>query len=296
MTNEANSPQQDSQLIMVTGLSGSGKSVALNTLEDLGFYCVDNLPLGLVDAFVDNLQASPGQFRRTALGLDVRSQPENLDGLRDALARLHGAVSGCQLVFLEADDATLTRRYSESRRPHPLADNRSGVSLAQAIANERELLAPLAAQADRVINTSTSNVHQLRREICVSIGEAEPSMTILIESFAFKKGVPPDVDFSFDVRCLPNPHWEPALRALTGREPAVAEFLSSQPLVNDMADDIIGWLDRWIGAFERDQRSFLTVGIGCTGGKHRSVYMTERIAEHLRQSRSHVLTYHRELI
>ncbi len=284
------SPQS---LIVVSGMSGSGKSVALHTLEDLGYYCTDNLPLGLTESFVAHLANREQRFARVALGLDVRSQPEDLARLEQTLTTLREHVSHCQLLFLDASDETLIKRYGESRRPHPLAGE--GGSLAQAINEERHLLAPLARQADQVIDTSAMNIHQLRRQICETIGIAEKAMTILLESFAFKRGVPPDADFAFDVRCLPNPHWQPELRPLTGREGPVQDYLAGQPLVPKMVDDIAQWLVSWLPEFEQDQRRFLTIAIGCTGGKHRSVYVAEQIAERLRQDREQVFTYHREL-
>ena len=285
-----NNPQS---LIVVSGMSGSGKSVALRTLEDLGYYCTDNLPLGLTEEFVTHLERRDQRFSRVALGLDVRSQPEDLARLEQTLATLRQHIDHCQLLFLDANDEALIKRYGESRRPHPLAG--AGGSLSQAIAEERYLLTPLAKQADQVVDTSALNIHQLRRQICEAIGLAEKGMTVLLESFAFKRGVPPDADFAYDVRCLPNPHWDEKLRPLTGREAAVQQYLLDQPIVVDLVRDITDWLQRWLPAFEEDQRRFLTVAIGCTGGKHRSVFVAESVAEALRKNRDQVFTFHREL-
>jgi len=209
------------------------------------------------------------------------------------LATLREHVQHCQLLFLDANDETLIKRYGESRRPHPLAG--AGGSLSQAINEERYLLTPVMKQADQVVDTSDLNIHQLRRQICEAIGLAEKGMTVLLESFAFKRGVPPDADFAYDVRCLPNPHWQPQLRPLTGREAAVQQYLLAESLAVEMVEDITKWLRRWLPAFEKDQRRFLTVAIGCTGGKHRSVFVAEKVAEALRKDRDQVFTFHREL-
>jgi len=282
-------------LIVVTGLSGSGKSVALKTLEDLGYYCVDNLPLALVDGFIAHSLPDHG---RVALGLDLRSRLDDPTEFADALGRIRAQVPEARVLFLTADDAALTKRYSETRRRHPLASEPSGRagSLGGAIGRERELMDAVARDADVLIDTSQISVHQLRREICNSLGEGEQPLALLFESFAFKRGVPRDVDFAFDVRCLPNPHWETELRPLSGLEAPVRKFLAERQEVAAMIDDIAAFLERWIPAFETQQRSYLTVGIGCTGGRHRSVYLVEALAQRFHEHRDHVLTYHRELV
>jgi UPF0042 nucleotide-binding protein len=283
------------RLIIVTGLSGSGKSVALRTLEDLGYFCIDNLPLDLVDDFLEQSMSKTGNAsEHCALGMDLRSGLERPERLLDSLARVRKTIEDTRVIYLHADDATLIKRYSETRRRHPLANDAR--SLAEAIDLERELMKPVAEQAELPLDTSATSVHQLRRSICNSLGAADQDLALLFESFAYKRGVPPDVDFAFDVRCLPNPHWEKELRPLTGLEPPVQEFLESHQSVRDMVADICNWLQRWIPEFESEHRSYLTVGIGCTGGKHRSVYIAERLALHFQQQREHVLTYHRELI
>ncbi|MDJ0654783.1 MAG: RNase adapter RapZ [Xanthomonadales bacterium] len=283
----------DKELLIVTGLSGSGKSVAMSTLEDLGYYCVDNLPLGLVDAFLEHHRNNLS-MGNLALGLDVRSQLQSLQTLPETLAKARRSIAGTRVFFLSASEATLLKRYSETRRRHPLHESER--SLAEAIHQENEMLMPVADHADVFIDTSSLSVHQLRREICNQLGVGDHPTVLLVESYAFKQGVPADVDFAFDVRCLPNPHWEPDLRPLTGREAPVKEYLSGHTQVNEMVDDICRYLDKWLPEFEQQQRSYLTIGIGCTGGKHRSVYVAERIAEHFSANRDHVLTYHRELI
>ncbi|MEM9532532.1 MAG: RNase adapter RapZ [Pseudomonadota bacterium] len=281
------------ELIIVSGLSGSGKSVAMSTLEDMGYYCVDNLPQELISPMLDHCGDHP-ELQRIALGLDARSQSQGIEILQQSLAAARKRVASMRVFFLSADDATLLKRYSESRRPHPL--HQGDRSLAEDIAIERELLTQVAAGADVTIDTSTLSVHQLRREISIQLGVGEQPTVLLVESFAFKRGVPADVDFAFDVRCLPNPHWEPDLRPLTGLEQPVKSFLAGHDQVNTMVADLCGCLERWLPQFEADQRSYLTVGVGCTGGKHRSVYVAEAIADYFAAQREHVLTYHRELI
>ncbi len=289
------SQQGFAELVIVTGMSGSGKSVALKTLEDLGYYCVDNLPSSLLEEFMQQFAQDPDAQHHIALGLDIRSRlkhqstdiPALLEGLKSKYPQM-------QILCLSASDDTLIKRYSETRRRHPLAG--SDNPLAHAIASERGWLAPLQDIADLALDTSNLSIHQLRREIVNTLNLGDQPLVTLVESFAFKRGVPSDLDFAFDVRCLPNPHWVPELRSLTGREEPVAKYLGSDRTVCAMVDDIYGFLDRWIACFESDQRSYLTIGIGCTGGKHRSVYVTEQIAERLRESGRQIMTYHRELI
>ena len=282
------------RLIIVTGLSGSGKSVALRTLEDLGYYCIDNLPLDLVDGFLEQSMSRSGAgFDRFALGMDLRNRLDRPGRLLDSLARVRQQIGDTRVIYLHADDASLIRRYSETRRRHPLASD--SLSLAEAIKLEREQMQPVAKQAELPLDTSTFSVHQLRRAICNSLGADDQTLALLFESFAYKHGVPPDADFAFDVRCLPNPHWEIELRPLTGLEPPVQRYLDKHQAVTDMVADICNWLQRWIPEFESQHRSYLTVAIGCTGGKHRSVYIAEKAAQHFQQQRQHVLTYHREL-
>ena len=283
------------RLIIVTGLSGSGKSVALRTLEDLGYYCIDNLPLDLVDGFLEHVISSAGvDLHRFALGMDLRNRLELPARLLDSLTRFRQQIADTRVIYLHANDESLIKRYSESRRRHPLASD--SLSLAEAIKLEREQMQPVAEQAELPLDTSTLSVHQLRRAICDSLGAGDQPLALLFESFAYKHGVPPDADFAFDVRCLPNPHWEKELRPLSGLEPAVQDYLDQHAAVTDMVTGICDWLQRWIPEFESQHRSYLTVAIGCTGGKHRSVYVAEKVAQHFQQQRQHVLTYHRELI
>lgn len=283
-------------LLVISGLSGSGKSVVLRTLEDLDYYCVDNLPAELLPEFVAGVTAGGnGRHRRLAVGIDVRNRPEGLTRLPHSLAKV--GTMGCQhqLVFLDTLDEVLLRRYSETRRRHPLSGE--GLPLADAIALERQRLRPLAAIADRVLDTSTMNVHQLRRWVVTELAaDAQPGLSLLVQSFAYRHGVPGDADFVFDVRCLPNPHWDPGLRPLSGRDAPVREWLMQQPTVVEYLDHVAGFVDAWLPRFESDTRSYVTLAFGCTGGRHRSVHCTEWLASHWRdQGRSRVVTFHREL-
>ncbi len=291
---DAPAPSQTPALTVISGMSGSGKTVALRTLEDLDYYCVDNLPVALLPALVDTVSRDESQrHRRLAVGADVRNRQEDLQRLPDVLATLAGQGIGYQTVFLDTRDEVLIKRYSESRRRHPLSSD--GLALADAIAMERRLLRPMQSIADRVIDTSDLNVHQLRRLIITSMGVAAGSLTLLFESFAYKRGVPADADFVFDARSLPNPHWNAQLRPLSGKDAPVREWLEEQPDVGAFRDDISAFLDNWLPRFETDGRSYVTICIGCTGGRHRSVYLAERLAERYRDRHRQVLSYHREM-
>lgn len=281
-------------LIVLTGLSGGGKTVALRALEDLEFYCVDNLPGSLLPHLVQSvLQDRSSRRRRIAVGMDVRNRGEDFSHLPSVLSELAAAGVQVHLIFLDCRDEVLIKRYSETRRRHPLALR--GVSLADAIVEERRLLRPLMAIAEKVIDSSDLNVHQLRRLVATDYAQAIEGLTLMFQSFAFRRGLPLDADFVFDARCLPNPHWQPHLRPLSGKDAPVREFLDGEPLVGEFFGDIARWLDAWIPRFEQDDRSYLTISIGCTGGRHRSVYLVEKLAAHYRAQREGVLTFHREL-
>mgnify|MGYP006423428537 CR=1 FL=1 len=284
------------RLIVISGLSGSGKSVALNTLEDEGFYCIDNLPSGLIEPLVDQLAGGEhALYERVAVGIDARSDVSDLQAFPGLLERLrHRGGLTVELVFLRTAADTLLRRFSETRRKHPLSLD--GMPLVEAIEREHALLAPIAEQADLLIDTTHQTLHALRALLRDHLLPDEPEgLALLLQSFGFKNGVPLDSDFVFDVRCLPNPHWEPRLRALTGLEPPVAEYLESTPAVGHMLESIRTFLDQWLPAFEAENRAYMTVSIGCTGGQHRSVYLAARIADYL-CARYHLVTVrHREL-
>ena len=293
MAAEPDNPKPAStRLIVVSGMSGSGKTIALRTLEDLDYYCVDNLPGSLLPAFVAEV-AQAGLHPRLAVGIDVRNRAKDLSVLPQVLADVAKEGIDSRLIFLDARDDVLFKRYSDTRRRHPLTGE--GVSLADAIARERKLLKPLSSIADSVIDTGDFNVHQLRRLIATEFGMEGGPLSLLFESFAYKRGVPADADFVFDARCLPNPHWDAQMRPLSGRDRAVREWLEAKPDVTEYRNDVQKFLDAWLPRFEAENRSYVTICIGCTGGRHRSVYLAERFAEHFRQHREQVLTFHREL-
>jgi UPF0042 nucleotide-binding protein len=283
------------KLIIVTGLSGSGKSVALHTLEDLGYYCIDNLPLFLLRPLATELTGERGGIsQQTAVGIDARNQSDDLRQLPELVKQMQQSGIRCEIVFLEAQDDTLIRRYSETRRKHPLTDEER--PLAEAIQLERTLMEPFLRDADLRIDTTHTNPHELREIIRNRLGEKrEQEISLLFESFGYKHGVPRDVDFVFDVRCLPNPHWDPKLRPYTGLDPEVGQFLEQDPRVNKLREDLVTFLERWVPWFEKDGRNYLTIAVGCTGGQHRSVYLVERLADHFRGNGRQVLTRHREL-
>jgi UPF0042 nucleotide-binding protein len=290
------SPPTAAPQINVSGQSGYGKTVALKTFEDLDYYCSDNLPINLLPDFVRSLLAGHDADapRRLAVGIDVRGQSDlsQLSHWReDALA----AGLDAQLLFFDATDETLLKRYADTRRRHPLSQ--LGLSLPEAIARERELTAPLRRAADAVIDTTALNVHQLRRKVVTEFALNHGSkLSLLFESFAYKRGVPAEADFVFDARVLPNPHWDPELRPMSGRERPVREYLDAQPDVQRYAGQLIDFLDTWLPRLGNDTRSYVTVAFGCTGGKHRSVYLAERMARHAReQGWPEVATFHREL-
>jgi UPF0042 nucleotide-binding protein len=282
------------RLFIVSGISGAGKSTVLYALEDLGFYCIDNLPVALLPAFANELLGSPKHYSNAAVGIDARNLSNDLSTIPQLLDQLHRSGIDTEIIFLDADDAVVITRFSETRRMHPLTHGET--PLAEAIRQERALLAPLSSRADLCIDTSYTNIHQLRDLIRERLGQnSDGRMSILFESFGYKHGIPVDADFVFDVRCLPNPHWDPQLRSLTGRTAEVREFLDKEQQVAHMFKDISGFLTYWIPRFEADNRSYMTVAVGCTGGQHRSVYFVERLSEHFRDQQVRVLTRHREL-
>ncbi len=281
------------KILIVSGLSGAGKTIALHCLEDMGLYCIDNLPVALLPAFAEQSEQLEIEQKCVALGVDARTTA--LSDMPALLQRLERTKVPYQVLFLEAYDWVLIKRFSETRRKHPLTT--ADLPLVDAIKRERILLEPLASRADIRINTSQTDVHQLRDLIRLRMGLCFSTglLSLLFESFGFKYGIPNDADFVFDVRCLPNPHWETQLRNLTGRDAAVINFLEKQAQVKKMREDLIGFLETWIPEFEADNRNYLTVAIGCTGGQHRSVYCAEQLAQHFSQQHDSVLVRHREL-
>lgn len=283
------------RLIVVSGLAGSGKSVALHMLEDLNYYCIDNLPLGLLtEVSAATLKRQGLDFDRLAVGIDARVRRTEITGFADRLAKLRADGINVEVIYLHADKETILRRYSETRRKHPLTD--AHTSLLDAVDADQKLLEPIAATADVTIDTSHTNIHQLRDIIRNRVeGGVTGEMSILLQSFGFKHGVPQAVDFVFDVRCLPNPHWVAELRELTGLDEPVAAHLRAQPDTGAMLDDIGGFIERWLPAFARENRAYVTIAVGCTGGRHRSVYIIEQLAARLRQRYEQTLVRHNEL-
>jgi UPF0042 nucleotide-binding protein len=282
------------KLQIVTGLSGSGKSVALHTLEDTNYYCIDNLPIFLLEDFAKYLSGQPETiFSRTAVGIDARSLPDQLSRLPQLIEQLRHMGLQCEVIFLQASTSTLIKRFSETRRKHPLS--KEDRSLDEAIKQERALLEPLIDTADLVIDTTHTSLHELRELIIGRMLGDSRRMSLLFQSFGFKNGVPRDADFVFDVRCLPNPHWEVQLRPLTGLDPQVAAFLEHCEETHQLRDDLIQFLEKWIPRYEADGRSYLTIAIGCTGGQHRSVFMIDRLFNHFQAQGYNVLSRHREL-
>jgi UPF0042 nucleotide-binding protein len=276
-------------------LSGSGKSVALHLLEDIDFYCVDNIPAALLKPFISHtLRDTDEVYPRTAVGLDARNRPNEIETIPALVAELRRIGISCEVLYLHANDEVLLKRYAETRRKHPLVTG--GVSLREAIAAERKLLEPITLAADLVVDTSHMGVHALRERIRERIDRRrEGRLSLMFESFGYKHGIPGDADFVFDVRSLPNPYWEHALRHLDGRDAAVMQYLASHESVGRMVDDLIAFLKSRIAEFAQANRSYLTIALGCTGGQHRSVYIAERLADHFRQSYPQVLTRHDSL-
>ena len=282
-------------LVIISGLSGSGKTIALHTLEDIGYYCTDNLPVGLLDAFaLEFSQPHLARVKQVAVGIDARNNPDQIGRFPSVIADCRRRGINCKIIFLQADDHALLKRFSETRRKHPLTG--PAVSLADAIREERSLLAPISANADLFIDTSRTNIHQLRDLVrdCIGAGET-PGLSLVLRSFGYKHGIPADADFVFDSRCLPNPYWEPALRNLTGRDREVIEFLDGEATVHELYADLENFLRKWIPRFEADNRSYLSIAIGCTGGQHRSVYLVERIAGSLGERFGNIVIRHRDL-
>jgi UPF0042 nucleotide-binding protein len=276
------------QLFLISGLSGSGKSIAIKLLEDNGFYCVDNLPAELLPTLIANLQQAGN--RQIAVAVDVRSGG-SVRELPALIEQFREQGIDVRLLFLDANNDELVKRYSETRRRHPLSNDT--LTLPECVQHERDLLADIGSIGHR-IDTSDLNPNALRAWVKSFIQLDRARLTLLFQSFGFKHGIPLDADMVFDVRCLPNPHYNPFLRPLTGRDAPVIQFLEPLPAVQQMYDDIRSFVERWLPAYVADNRSYLTVAVGCTGGQHRSVYLTERLAHHFAPQQQ-VLVRHREL-
>jgi UPF0042 nucleotide-binding protein len=283
------------RLVVISGHSGSGKTSALNILEDVGFTCIDNLPASLLENLISQLNSNNNhEDLNIAVGIDARNLVGDLNKIPEILKIIGRDGVDVSVIFLYAHRSDLLRRYSETRRRHPLSTDTIG--LKEAIELEKNILSPISDIADRSVDTSRLTLHQLRDLIKNTIVPNTPQhMSILFESFGFKNGVPTDSDFVFDVRCLPNPYWKQQLKNKTGNDQGVIEFLESQVEVASMLADIIGFLTRWIPKFQQNNRSYLTVSIGCTGGQHRSVYLANRLHEHFAADHPLIQVSHKEL-
>ncbi|RTZ14872.1 RNase adapter RapZ [Vibrio aquaticus] len=280
------------RLIVVSGYSGAGKSVALRVLEDLGYYCVDNLPVDMLDTFVTSVQSSK---QNVAVSIDIRNLPAEPNLVEDVLAKLKQS-SDLSVLFLDANKETLLKRYSETRRIHPLTLSLENTSLEQAIEKERCILSPLKENADLVIDSSQQSLHDLSETVRMRVeGRERKDLVMVFQSFGFKYGLPSDADYVFDVRFLPNPHWEPDLRPLTGLDAPIKSFLEGHQEVMDLKQQIQKFIENWLPLLEKNNRSYLTVAIGCTGGKHRSVYLTQQIGEYFAQLGHQVQIRHASL-
>jgi len=282
------------KLFIISGLSGSGKSTVLHVLEDIGFFCIDNLPISLLADFATQMTSTPARFYEyAAVGIDARNRPKDLKRFPAILTELRARNLYCEVVFLDANDDILIKRFSETRRKHPLTEN--NVSLSEAIKLERQLLDPISHKADLYLQTSHTNLHQLRGLIKERLTKSSNrTLSVLFMSFGFKHGTPVDADYIFDVRCLPNPYWETQLREYSGKDQPVIDFLKKQDEATEMYDDIKNFAEKWIPRIQAADRTYLTFAIGCTGGHHRSVYLIEKLAQHF-TNQYNLIVRHREL-
>lgn len=285
--------KQSTKLIIVSGRSGSGKSTALHVLEDMGYYCVDNLPVGLIPTLVQQVTQA-NAVSSVAIGVDARNLPTQLAQFPTVLTAIRKLRIPFEIIYLDANDKTLLSRFSETRRKHPLSTEK--ISLAEALAKEKNILDPIAMAAHLTLDTSNLSLHQLRDLIRKRVNSGKsPGMSLMFYSFGFKHGIPLDADLVFDVRCLPNPHWIQTLRQLTGLEKPVIDYLEEQSSVKAMLEDIQSFLDKWLPKFEINNRSYMTIAIGCTGGQHRSVYFAEKLCDHYQGRFRNLQVRHREL-
>jgi UPF0042 nucleotide-binding protein len=283
------------RILIVSGLSGSGKSVALHMLEDLGFYCIDNIPAALLKSFISHTVRSPEPtYERTAIGLDARNTAAEIASVPKLIDELKRSGIQCEVLFLVTSEEELLRRFSETRRKHPMS--RDNLDLREAMAKEREILEPIVYAADLVIDTSRMGVHELREMVHQRLEQrSEGRLSITFESFGFKHGIPGDADFVFDARSIPNPYWEPTLRKLTGRDAEVVKFLESQEAAGRLIEDIAQFILARVPEYQANNRGYLTVAVGCTGGQHRSVYIVDRLAELFTKRFHHVSARHSAL-
>lgn len=282
------------RLVVVSGRSGSGKSTALHLLEDNGYYCIDNLPAGLLPELAKQVNNTGLNLPKVAISIDARNLPSDLERFPELLQQVREAGIQCDILFLAATDEVLIKRFSETRRKHPLTNGTH--SLGEALAAELRLLEPIIDLAGLKIDTSHLNLYQLRDLLKQRLlGSQSHGTSVMIQSFGFKRGVPVDSDLVFDVRCLPNPYWKAELRPYSGRDPQICDYLQAQPEVQEMYDDIHQFLSKWLPRYAAGERSYMTISIGCTGGHHRSVYLTERLVKELSSSIPNLLIRHRDL-
>ena len=284
------------KLVLISGLSGSGKSVAINTLEDDDFYCIDNMPLSMLLTCIEHLTSKDSMYYgKIAIGVDARNASKDIVSFPDIVKAIKKSGIELELIHLEANEETLIQRYSETRRKHPLTKN--GLPLVEAIQMEKNILENLVLLADLRIDTTSTNVRELRSIITEQVCKKESSyLTILLQSFGFKFGVPNNSDYVFDIRCLPNPYWEKSLRELTGKDTEVIEYLQSHDEVKQMINSISDFIGKWLPLFAKENRSYLSVSIGCTGGRHRSVHITECLSNRFNDFKDiHVSVRHRDL-
>ena len=282
------------KLTIISGRSGSGKSTVLHILEDRGYYCIDNLPASLLPALADRISNGDTHLSDIAVSIDARNISADLRQAPEIISELQARELSTEIIFLDANSQTLLKRFSESRRKHPLSNE--STDLREAIDIESALLESISMMANLVIDTSNMSLHQLRDLVKNRLLESsETNMALLFESFGFKNGVPVDADLVYDVRCLPNPYWDTALRSLTGLDADVAKFLNSQDEVQEMLDDIRAYLEKWLPRYDSNNRSYITVAVGCTGGQHRSVYMGEKLRRYFSSKIKNVQIRHRDL-
>ena len=282
------------KLTIISGRSGSGKSTVLHILEDRGYYCIDNLPSSLLPALADRISNGDTHLSDIAVSIDARNISADLRQAPEIISELQARELSTEIIFLDANSQTLLKRFSESRRKHPLSNE--STDLREAIDIESALLESISMMANLVIDTSNMSLHQLRDLVKNRLLESsETNMALLFESFGFKNGIPVDADLVYDVRCLPNPYWDTALRSLTGLDADVAKFLDSQDEFQEMVDDIRAYLEKWLPRYESNNRSYITVAVGCTGGQHRSVYIGEKLRRYFSSKIKNVQIRHRDL-
>ncbi|MCX7554632.1 RNase adapter RapZ [Marinicella sp. S1101] len=283
------------QLVIITGLSGAGKTVVLRSLEDMEFYCVDNLPINMLEQLAENVIADKEFYPKVAVGIDIRSKNQDLVAFKDLIKSIDQSQIIIKIIFLSADKNTVLKRYSETRRRHPLSTDQHNFSLTEAIKLESDLMEEIKQEADLIIDTTQLKAQQLKQQIWQIMSERNDDVAVIIKSFAFKRGVPFDADFVFDARCLPNPYWQAELRSLTGLDEAVQDYLATEDVVNEYLDDLSYFAKKWIKKFEANDRSYITIAIGCTGGQHRSVYLVEALHKYLEKKSIKNMKQHREL-